>query len=242
MFGKSPFSSAPISGLFNQAYAKALSSAVSTIVSLTRQVNKVFSIISEYVIVVLSDLAFHLIGFSINVVASVSFKRAIAKTLTVLSTLALTLTKSVLRSFLVASTAMVTILRSIGKIITTTVTGIITLLKPRTVVKALTVTVTNTIIYIRNIFKTVSIVSTGTVSYIRFISKTFLLHISGYLQVVAEFVKRYGAVAKFTFIVQPKDRLVAVAHQTILVVQKAERSLSIIKSRIILIFKGDRNG
>ncbi len=240
MFGKSPFSSAPISGLFNQAYAKALSIAVSTIVSLTRQVNKVFSIISEYVIVVLSDLAFHLIGFSINVVASVSFKRAIAKTLTVLSTLALTLTKSVLRSFLVASTAMVTILRSIGKIITVSVTAIISLFK--TTGKVLTTSCTVTVSYIRSVLKTLLIVVTPIIIYGRFLAKTILLQVSASLQVVAEFVKRYGAVAKFTFIVQPKDRLVAVAHQTILVVQKAERSLSIIKSRIILIFKGDRNG
>ena len=59
---------------------------------------------------------------------------------------------------------------------------------------------------------------------------------------VAEFVKLFGAVAKFTFIVEPKKRLISIAHNTTMVVQVAKRSLSIIKSRIILLFKGDTNG
>jgi len=242
MFGKSPFSSAPISSLLNQAYAKALSIVVSTTLNFAKNINKIFSVIAEYVIVVLSDLAFHLIGFSIHVVGSVSLKRAIAQTLTILSTSIATVVKGVAKSLKAVVNSIVVLFTSISKLLTASVTTIVSLFKFKTIVKVLTASVTTIVSYIRSVLKTLLIVSTPVIIYARFLTKIILLNVSAYLQLVPEFVKRFGAVATFTFVVQPRDRLISVAHQTILVVQKAERLLSIIKSRIILIFKGGRNG
>ena len=180
-----------------------VSTSSGTIVKL---VNKYFAIINDISIVVLNDIAQHLISISYY------------------------------------CTSTVINIKRVFKLISYVETVVSTLLNHLTLSKYITYAVTQTVFILKQTNKILTIISVTVNSLIKFVKTTLIYVSTSTITTVAEYVKKFGAVAKFTFIVEPKKRLINIAHNTTLVVQVAKRSLSIIKSRIILLFKGDTNG
>lgn len=177
----------------------------------------VFTILSTSVTTISKPLGVVLF-VTVNSIASI--KKALSKTITLIGTLSVSVLKRVLKP--------------ISKI---SVNVTVTMLRFKTTITSLIASVTNSVSLIRRTNKIVASLTISIGSISKVISKNITVNVTSMFQLVAEFVLKYGAVARDTFIVKPKDRLISVAKDTTIVVQSAKRSLSIIKSRIILLFR-----
>jgi hypothetical protein len=61
------------------------------------------------------------------------------------------------------------------------------------------------------------------------------------LKLYAQYVEKFGAVAKYTFIVQPKKLYLKITKNQLIVVKAAAKVLQFIKNRVIMLYR-NKNG
>lgn len=79
--------------------------------------------------------------------------------------------------------------------------------------------------------------SSSTVALFKTPFKVLAVVVSSFAQLVAEFVKIFGAVAKYTFIVQPKKLKVSLKKANLLFVDAKETTVSVVRNRIQIVTK-----
>ena len=186
MFGMFPNADKPFATLGTSLYSKVLSYVSSTTVSIVKSIGKVLIATPEYVVVVLVDIALHLISLITNVTSSASLTNSVSKTLTVLSTSVAALTKLISKTLTAVSNVTVSltksslvllasaiasvtpIIKQIGKPLSYTSTVTATLVKAR--LKELIATVTSTATLVKTYLHelTVLVTSFVTLEYSRF--------------------------------------------------------------------------
>ena len=150
MFGKSSFSSRPYAGNSNYYYAQALSVLSTSVVSIQRFINKYVNLISETTIIVLTEIALHLVALSKIVTSNVTISKFISKTINYAVTSASSLIKSITKTLSVLSTSASTIIKSINKTISYMVTETIYLIKYISKTFSISSTTTDTLISVNN--------------------------------------------------------------------------------------------
>lgn len=210
MFGASPFSSAPISGSSSTSYLQALTAVVSSVASITKlpvklmavavtssisiiqAISKIISTVVENVLVVLTESAFHLISFTVNITNNSTIVKAITQTITA------------------SISNAVSIIKSLGKTLTVSVTETVTLTLANIVSKLLSVTstVTSSIDLLRA--KLLSVVSTPIISIKKALASVLTVTVNCIISLIAAVFPRLGTVERYTFIINTKDRLLKV--------------------------------
>jgi len=216
---------------------KILIATLTSAVYIQRLIGKVFSTISEHVAVLIVELASHFLTITASVTGSTSIKRGIAKTISLAVTNISILVNRVGKLLTSLTTSAVTLSNTINKIITKAVTSTISIVVHFFFYRFLTIASTIVPNMYKGLSMNLSTLTTSVATIVKAMNKLIALNVIVLFSLVAEFVKKFGAIAKYTFIVQPKERLISIAKNTTSVVRSAQRSLSIIKSRIILLFR-----
>lgn len=197
------------------------------------------STISEVAIVVLTESSFHLVLLSVTEVTVVSLKKAIAITKNIAVTGLPSLFKSITKTINQVVVSAVTIAKSITflKVITRTVTGTVSILKNFFFFKLLSVTVTSTASIARAFLRTLSVLVVSTATLLRRVGKLLAVISTSIVQLFPAIIQKFGAVAKFTFIVGPKKLMTMVVKDRDILVEKADKTLTFVKNRVIMLWK-----
>ena len=229
MFGKQPFSSASFAGSSNNVYQqllsilsssaititkvltylKTLSIVISTsVVSIQRFISKIMTKVVETTLVVLSDIALHLVALAKAVTGTPFLFKSITQTYSISVTGAVSLIRKVGKIFSILSTSVVSIARSQLKTLTRTVTATVSILKLNIFARVLSVVSTSTATIRRLFGKTLFVLSTSTSSIIRRINKIFSVISTTLSSIIVVLFPRLGSVERFTFVVDIRDRAV----------------------------------
>ena len=195
------------------------------------------STITEIAVVVLTESSFHLVLLSVTEVTVVSLKKAIAVTKNIAVTGLPSLFKSIPRTLAVLSTAAVSTSRAIGKIIKATVSSTVSIIKHFFFYKILQVAVSSTSIINKSFGKIIQVVVSNTASLGRLIEKLLKVTSTAILLLFPAIIEKFGAVAKFTFIVGPKKLMIMVIKDRDILVDKAEKTLIFVKNRVIMLYR-----
>ena len=220
MFGKEPFSDNSFAG-GNSITAKLLSIVSTSVVTLVavrvflvnltvsvtssitipRFIRKFFTLLSDTVLVVLSDLAMHLVGLSVVINNTTSIVKRTVTTLTVLVTDTASLFKKIPRTYTVSVTSTVSILRSLFKtLIASAVTSTATIARHLVLGKVLTVVSTSTSTIKKAVRHLLSITSYGIISIGKALSLKFSVVVTSVATIYGGVYPVFGAIADNTFI------------------------------------------
>ena len=238
-----------ISLLTQRIVHQTLSVVVSNVISVTKAIAKIFSTIHDTMIIVLTSLAFHLVGMSIAVSNTISIKRGISKTISIVTNITALLFLTFFKTFntVVGNTIKVrnTFFKTLLAIVSMTkngclagiaVAGIAIAGSPNNVTLAaksiagriLTVTVTTTASFKRFYPKLFSVASTVTPS-IRKLLTLFRTMIAApvymFVTLMVGVIPIFGAVASKTYYAYERMR-----------------TMVLVKVRTIFANKGDNNG
>jgi hypothetical protein len=207
MFGASPFSSAPISGSSSTSYLQALTAVVTSVASIAKLPKKLFSVavtstksiqrsigknistVVENVLVVLTESAFHLISFTINITNNITIVKALTKTI----------------NATISNT--VSIIKLLGKTLSVSVTKTVTLTLVNVVSKILSVTSSTTASIALFRQKIMSVVSTSTISISKALASILMVTVNSIISLIVAVFPRLGTVERYTFIINTRDRL-----------------------------------
>jgi len=170
-------------------------------------------------------------------VSSITIGRAISRTYSTLITSTASLFKLIPKTLSVAVSNLVTVLKQIGKRVITSISSTVVIVVHFFFYKTLQTVVSSTTSLTKAMLKLLSVVSTHTATLSRLIEK--LLSVVNHITVklYPAFVQKFGAVAKFTFIVGPKKLMIMVIKDRDILVDKAEKTLIFVKNRVIMLYR-----
>jgi len=227
MFGKEPFSDNSFSGgntLATQLLS-VLSTSIATVtyirvfivdllvsvtsaITIPRFIDKFFSLISETVLVVLSDAAFHLIALGVTVTTTVTIIKDAATTLLASVTATPSLFKEMYQLFTVSVTGTVSLLRGLFTTLTATVSNTATLLEAIIYVNLLAVTVTTTASIKKAVNYLLSVSVSGIISLQKGLSLIFTVVCTPIVTLYKGYFPIFGAIADNTFIAVKRIRTI----------------------------------
>jgi hypothetical protein len=114
---------------------------------------------------------------------------------------------------------------------------VVTILRRITTSVILTLDIINTTSLKRLPNKLLATTVTTTVKINKFIQKVLTVISYTIVKLYPGVVQKFGAVAKYTFIVGPKQLTAVIVKDRDILVKKAEKTLSFVKNRVIMLYR-----
>jgi len=192
-------------------------------VTIKKAISKHLSIISEHVLVILTDIATHLVSLVTTAHSTVKIKKGISKTFKATVINVASLFKKIPRTIKATSTSSVRIIKAIAKTIKATVTETVTLVKHSLYYRFFYITSNTSTKVIRTITKSLGYVATNVTTLIRSTNKVLKAVSISLTKLFHEFVLIYGAVPLYTFIVPSKKLKIKIVKVLTLIMTKGKK-------------------
>jgi hypothetical protein len=202
---------------------KSLKATATSTVKIKKAISKHLSIISEHVLVVLTDFAIHLVSLVITAHSAAKIKKGIAKTIKVTSTVVTNMFKKIPRTIKATAISSVKIIKAIAKKIKATVTSTSSIVTHFFYFRLLQITVTSTTRIKRAFAQLLKYVAIIHSSLFKKSAKLLKVVSSTTTKLFHEFVLIFGAVPLHTFIVPSKKLKVTIVKVLTLIMTKGKK-------------------